>query len=125
MIGWRGSVHEIQFLVIEAMLYESLCVVHFNIQSNYCRYVMDAEVVQVLFGLVIYVAVFDFLFVVRSTEGKKLIGHNPIEITIFDHFIVAVLFVIKVVKVEEASLHPFVNGIETIEQSYFVCRRYG
>lgn len=122
MIGWRGPIHEIQFFMIETVLYESLCVVHFNIQANDRCDVVDAKVVQILFRFVIDVTIFHFLFIVWSAEGKKFVRHNPIEITIFDHFVVAILFVIKVIKVEEASLHSFVDGIETVQQRYFVCR---
>lgn len=115
MIGWSGSVHEIQFFMIETMLDEPLCIVHFHIQTNDCGDVMDAKIVQILFRFVIDVAIFHFLFIVWSTEGKKFVRHNPVEITVLDHFIVAILFVVKVIKVEEASLHTFVNSVQTIE----------
>lgn len=61
---------------------ESLSVVYFLVQSDDRREFVELEVGKVILWRVKRVAVLNLALLVGSAEGDKLLGYEPVEITI-------------------------------------------
>ena len=60
---------------------------------------------NIFFGSEKLISVFIDFFVRRRTEGNEFAGNNPIQISIFDSFVVLVLLDVKTFKIKPPQLY--------------------
>ena len=56
-----------------------------------------------------------FSSVVRSTEGKKLLRDEPVEVAILNALVVLILVDVKVLEVKKSRLPSFVDGTQCVQ----------
>lgn len=88
--------------MVEAGVYETFGIVNFLVKSDNAGDIVKAEVGEIGLWRVERVAVLNPAVRVRSAEGEELARDKPVEITVLNLFIVLVLIIVKIIKVEKS-----------------------
>ena len=88
--------------MVEAGVYETFGIVDFLVKSDNAGDIVEAEVREIGLWRVERVAVLNLAVWMRSAERKELARDKPVEITVLNLFIVLVLVIVKIIKVEKS-----------------------
>ena len=88
--------------MVEAGVFDTFGIVDFLVKSDNAGDIVEAEVREIGLWRVERVAVLNLAVWMRSAERKELARDKPVEITVLNLFIVLVLVIVKIIKVEKS-----------------------
>lgn len=108
-----GSIDEEQVVVLDTLVSKMLLLVFLFVKSNDSLY---AELLEnrSVFVWVMSVSLIFISLLYWTHESHKLSWYNPIEIAVFDSFIVLILFDIEVLKVVPLKLDSVLKTLKTL-----------
>lgn len=122
-IARLAAIGEEELLVVEASVQETSRIVQFQIQSNDCTHIVLSEVIEIGFGCMARIAVVDLRTIVWAAEGNKFIRYNPIQIAVFNSFVILVFNCIKIVEIEKSCITCLIHRLQAVHQADCVVRR--
>ena len=88
--------------MLEAGVGEPLAIVDLLVQPHDASDIVQPEIREVGFWGVERISILNLAVWMRSAERKELARDKPVEITVLNLFIVLVLVIVKIIKVEKS-----------------------